>query len=170
LTADYKIKNFDCGDSDLNEFFYQDALNYTEQLLAVTYVVETKFKTIGFFSVANDKIQISENKSIWNRLNRNIQNVKRRQAYPAVKLGRLGIDKEWQSQNVGTELLGYIKEFFLQNNKTGCRFITVDAYNNPVTTGFYQKNGFVFFLTQDVWEKTRLMFYDLMLYKNANAR
>ncbi|MDR1453340.1 MAG: GNAT family N-acetyltransferase [Candidatus Margulisbacteria bacterium] len=169
MTADYEIKSFDCGDSDLNEFFYRDALNYTRQLLAVTYVVETKIKTIGFFSVANDRIQISENNPIWNRLNRNIRNAKRRREYPAVKLGRLGIDREWQNQNVGTELLGYIKELFLQDNKTGCRFITVDAYNNPDTIRFYQKNGFAFFLIQDTREKTRLMFYDLMLYKNANV-
>jgi GNAT superfamily N-acetyltransferase len=167
LTPEYKIKDFNCNDTDLNEYFHQDAINYTNQLMAVTYVLENKDKTIGFFSVANDKIQIIDNKSVWNRLNRKVSNEKRRTSYPAVKVGRLGIDEKFQGKGVGTMLIRFIKEFFLLGNKTGCRFITVDAYNNPQTIEFYKKNGFDFFLTDDSREKTRLMFYDLILLKNA---
>jgi hypothetical protein len=37
LSTDYNFKNFDCGDTDLNDFFLNDSLNYQNQLLAVTY-------------------------------------------------------------------------------------------------------------------------------------
>lgn len=36
-----------------------------------------------------------------------------------------------------------IKAFFLNENRTGCRFITVDAYNRPEVIEFYRRNGFV---------------------------
>lgn len=141
LQPGYAIKDFDCNDGDLNDFFYQEALPYSDQLLTVTYVLEANNKTAGFFSLSNDKIQRANNKPVWNRLNRRIQFEKRRGAYPAVKLGRLGVDQDFQSTGVGTFLLNFIKTFIIDENKTGCRFITVDAYNNEKTLHFYQKNG-----------------------------
>lgn len=46
------------------------------------------------------------------------------------------------------------------DNKTGCRFLTVDAYLNAVP--FYEKNGFRFMNAEDDDPHTRLMYYDLM--------
>ena len=56
LTLDSSLKPFDCNDSDLNDFFHNDALDYLQQLLAVTYVLENKKETIAYFSILNDKI------------------------------------------------------------------------------------------------------------------
>jgi GNAT superfamily N-acetyltransferase len=167
LQSGYTIKNFDCTDADLNAFFSQEALPYYDQLLTVTYVLETPDKTAGFFSLSNDKIQRAENKPIWNRLNRHIKFEKRRSSYPAVKLGRLGIDRDFQSTGVGTLLLKFIKNFVMADTKTGCRFITVDAYNNEKTLRFYRKHDFEFFLENDTHEKTRLMFFDLLPLKDT---
>ena len=53
----------------------------------------------------------------------------------------------------------------LENNKTGCRFITVDAYLSAVP--FYQKNGFEFMGNEERirYEKSKgdtvAMYYDL---------
>ena len=44
---------------------------------------------------------------------------------------------------IGSQILDYIKGWFRsEDNKTGCRFIVVDAYNNPKTIHFYENNGF----------------------------
>lgn len=51
------------------------------------------------------------------------------------------------------------KNFFLVDNKTGCRFITVDAYAEAVP--FYVKNGFVPLNEDDINERTRLLYFDL---------
>lgn len=48
---------------------------------------------------------------------------------------------------------------FTHGNRTGCRFITVDAYSDAV--GFYQKCGFDFISEKDRNDITRLMYYDL---------
>ena len=60
---------------------------------------------------------------------------------------------------LGTYLLNFIKSFFVVNNKTGCRFLTVDAYAAAIP--FYQKNGFVPLNDDDKDSPTRLLYFDL---------
>lgn len=60
---------------------------------------------------------------------------------------------------VGTFLLNFIKSYFIIDNKTGCRFLTVDAYANAVP--FYFKNGFIPLNEDDADSDTRLLFFDL---------
>ena len=55
-------------------------------------------------------------------------------------------------------------EAFTTRNKTGCRFITADAYNNSSTIAFYSKNGFTFISDTDLKLATRLMCFDLMTF------
>lgn len=80
-------------------------------------------------------------------------------SYPSVKIGRLAISKDLQGQSLGTYLLKFIKMYFVSGNKTGCRFVTVDAYNDAVS--FYLKNGFEF-LQQREDLPTQLLYFDLM--------
>lgn len=53
-----------------------------------------------------------------------------------------------------------MKRYFVADNKTGCRFLTVDAYHTAEP--FYLKNGFLYLNSGDVEKPTRLMFYDLI--------
>ena len=62
-------------------------------------------------------------------------------------------------KNVGSFLLNFIKSYFLDDNKTGCRFITVDAYINAVS--FYERNDFQHLKSHDEDLSTRLLFFDL---------
>ena len=74
LRKDEKVKSFDCGDDDLNDFLLNKAIPYRKSLLAVTYVfenIESK-KIIGYFSLANDRVSLTdfENKTEFNRFRR----------------------------------------------------------------------------------------------------
>ena len=40
IEADTEIKPFDCGDTDLNGFLFDDAKNYLDAMLAVSYLLE----------------------------------------------------------------------------------------------------------------------------------
>ncbi len=165
LETDSECKPFDCGDTDLNDFFLNDSKDYLLQLLAVTYVFENDTNTVAFFSVLNDRISsVDSEKSIFSKLRKSLPYRKRLKSYPAVKVGRFGVQFSHQHQKIGTEIMDFIKAFFTQRNKTGCRFITVDAYNNPQAISFYKKNGFQFLTTQDEEEDTRLMYFDLMTF------
>jgi GNAT superfamily N-acetyltransferase len=160
---DERDATFDCGDSDLNEFFFKDSRLACKELVSVTYAWIESGKTLAFFSVSNDAVKRElMSKSVFKRLCRRISRGKRYSTLPAVKIGRLGTSVEHQSNGVGSDILDFIKFWFTEGNKTGCRFIIVDAYNNERTINFYLKNGFSFLLESDESEKTRLMFFDLM--------
>ncbi|MCQ2360626.1 MAG: GNAT family N-acetyltransferase [Paludibacteraceae bacterium] len=162
LSGNTAIKQFNCNDKDLNDFIYDDAKNYLTELMAVTYIIESKRndQTAAYFSLLNDKITYNqEEKNFWNKINRSISNNKRRKHYPAVKIGRLAIDHNYTGQGLGTKIIKLIISMFTQGNRTGCRFLTVDAYHNAIP--FYQACGFAFFSNKDAGDATRLMYYDL---------
>jgi GNAT superfamily N-acetyltransferase len=162
LSLDSEIKSFDCGDSDLNEFLLNDSKKFISNLLAVTYAIEDDDNTIAFFSLLNDKISIvdTESKSQWRKLVKDkLPFGKRFNSYPAMKIGRLGVSELYKNQGWGTDILNYLKDLFVTNNRTGCRFITVDAYKDSLK--FYEKNGFKYLTTTDINADTRLMFFDL---------
>ena len=108
------------------------------------------------------------------KLSHDIPREKRMRRYPAVLIGRLGINVDFCHQGIGSELLDFIKSWFIdEENKTGCRFLIVDAYNCMVPLDFYQKNEFLFLFSTEQQEAenlgydmtksmhTRLMYYDL---------
>lgn len=61
--------------------------------------------------------------------------------------------------HLGSYLIDFIKSYFVEDNKTGCRFLTVDAYADAVP--FYLKNDFIPLNDDDKEESTRLLFFDL---------
>lgn len=160
--------SFDCGDPDLNEFFCEDSKESSKQLISVTYGVEIEENLVAFFCVSNDAIRSEDtSKSRFKKIQSGIPHNKKYPSMPAVKIGRLAIIISFQSDGIGTKILDLIKMWFTEGNKTGCRFIIVDAKNNPQTLNFYKKNGFSFLDEHPACEKdyTRLMFFDLLTFK-----
>lgn len=170
--------SFTCGDTDLDDFFHNDAERYAAELMGKTYcwITEQKpHRIVALFTLANDSIKtLHLDKTTRNRLNRPIDNPKRGRSYPATLIGRIGVNQEFQGLNVGSQLMQFIKDWFRhEDNKTGCRFLVVDAYNNPRTLHFYERNDFRFLHTDEVEERayydipsektiaTRLMYFDL---------
>lgn len=104
---------------------------------------------------------------------------KQGRTYPAVLIGRLGVDREYQSAKfcIGVQIMDFIKDWFISaDNKTGCRFILVDAVNNPHTLTYYERNGFkplfprmndekAFYNIDESEElRTRMYYFDLLNY------
>ena len=121
LGINEKVKSFDCGDADLNDFILNASTN--------------RFRKHRFV------------------------NEKRLKSYPAAKICRLAINQELKGQHIGQFLINFIKSFFLADNKTGCRFLTVDAYAAAIP--FYLKQKFVPLTVEDEGAETRLIYFDL---------
>ena len=160
------VKSFDCGDDDLNDFILHESPLYRKEKLAVTYVLKEADDLANehikaFFSLSNDRISISDfdSKTKYNRFSRRFNNHKRLKSYPAAKIGRLAVHASAKGMNIGSTLLNFIKRYFTADNKTGCRFITVDAYAAAIP--FYLRNGFVPLNEEDADEPTRLLYFDL---------
>ncbi len=170
---------FRCNDIDLDEFFAVDAFYYDEELLGRTYAwinIEDPSLIMGLVTLANDSIKAKDIiSSARNRVQRGITNAKRGMNYPAVLIGRLAVSSLFRDKglNIGSQILNFIKDWFLSDNKTGCRFIVVDAYNNDRTIHFYERNGFKTLYKSEPEERdflklkpeepleTRFMFFDL---------
>lgn len=173
LTSDYQIKPFDCDDEDLNDFLLNSAKHFSEELLAVTHILEhtESNSTVAFYSMFNDKVSLSDtNNNKWNKLRKKLPNRKKLVSYPAVKLGRLGVNKDFKGLGIGKTIIDFLKIHFVENNRTGCRFLTVDAYGESL--GFYEKQGFKYLTDKDVDKDTRQMYYDLyainLIYKDLD--
>lgn len=163
LTPEHIIKPFDCGDTDLNDFLFQDSKTYFQNLFAVTYIIESEKETIAFFSLLNDKISFKEvnSNTSWESFCDLISNGNNIKSFPAVKIGRLGVTKDYSNKGIGSNILDYLKFKFISNNRTGCRCLTVDAYTDSLE--FYIKNDFDYLTKKDANRDTRLMYYDLNL-------
>jgi GNAT superfamily N-acetyltransferase len=165
LSQDYEIKPFDCGDADLNGFLLDDAKKHLAELMAVTYVFEYANRTVAYFCLLNDRVTFDTSdaaeRSFWNHFNRRnkIPNSKRRKNYPAVKIGRLAVNTEFERQGIGSFILDAVKKLLIERMDIACRFITVDAYQTAYK--FYKKNDFDFLTCKDEKESTRLMYFDL---------
>lgn len=172
-------KLFECSNLDLNDFFQNDCIAFANELMGKTYcfTLDSDSKNIVCsFTISNDGIKTSILPNARKKkVLKNIPSQKRFKSYPAVLIGRLGVSKEFTSLGIGTELLNFIKSWFIErDNKTGCRFIIVDSYNTNEALNFYKKNGFNFLFSSEEQEKTatdvsndsqiktRLMYFDLI--------
>ena len=165
LDPDSDRPPFDCADSDLNEYYEQDSILGAQELISVSYAAEIDGDLAAFFSFSNDSIKKKDlSNSRRKRLFQRVPREKQYSSMPAVKIGRLGVHKDFQRTGVGSSVLSFIKYWFTHGNKTGCRFIIVDAYNSPKVTGFYERNGFDYLLTTDKSDDTRLMYFDLKTF------
>ena len=186
LTAELASLPFCCGetegDKDLEDFFHHNALLYAQERLGKTYCFinnEGEFSEIvAFFTVSNDSVKTTFiPKPSANKVQRTIPGQKHLRTYPAVLLGRLGVNKKYQGRNflVGQQVMNFIKTWFVQeDNKTGCRFLVVDAYNQPKVLSFYERNKFKYLYATEELERaeqhfpetspvyTRLMFLELL--------
>lgn len=145
LDPNLSIPSFDCGDDDLNEFFHIDASLWQKELMAVTYYLDIDNTVILYFSLSNDKISAEKfSKAAWRKFRKEIPYDKHRSDYPAVKIGRFAVNKNFQRtpQHWGRNTIEFIKKWMIDNNKTGCRYLTVDAY--PDAVSFYISCNFKF--------------------------
>ena len=162
LHKEKETAKFDCGDNDLNDFIRNDAWAYQQELISVTYLFDDSSKNVAaFFSISNDSLKDQDFEK-WNNLSRKVSNRKRRKEYPAVKIGRIGVSTNYSGKSLGTQVMTFIKNWFTHENKTGCRFLLVDAYNKPEVIKFYEKNDFIPLTEKDANKKTRLMYFDLI--------
>lgn len=179
---------FDCGNNDLNDFFAHDVLNYNAELLGKSYCFtldEDESQIVAAFTVSNDSIKTyTLPNARKKKVTADIPRPKHMKSYPAVLIGRLGVNAkfriiEGEDKSIGDQLMDFIKSWFVdQTNKTGCRYIVVDAYNDVKPLRYYKRNGFTELFSTEEQEKeftqvpedkplhTRLLFFDLIVLAN----
>jgi GNAT superfamily N-acetyltransferase len=148
---------FACDDPDLEEFLKKDALVYYAGKLAVTYLVIYGGKPVGFFCLSNDSIKVNkEDRERLDELGKHLP------IYPAMKIGRLGICREFRSRGLGTLIIEHVMgRALVQSLDVGCRYLTVDSYKKQENIRFYSKNRFKE-LTDERERKNVPMYRDIL--------
>lgn len=151
--------SFDCGDCDLNEFLLNDAHLYEEELLAHTYVIVNGSELVAYFSILADKVSRSlVPKNVWRKLGKKIPHEKHFNSYPALKIARLAVSKNYRGLEIGTNIIQSIAHRSAQKTEfMACRFLTVDAYKSALA--FYVKNDFVPLINVDDSELSIIPMY-----------
>lgn len=145
VTATF-AKDFDCGFKDLNDFLKDDALKQQKESVNVTYLWVSKQNTdlIGYITLCTDSIHLfGEKKEEMKQIGISYK------ALPALKICRMAINGKYLHRKIGTKMIAFCISLVLKINKmAGCRFLTLEAKNNPDTPEeqrpihFYKKLGF----------------------------
>lgn len=127
------------GHTDLDHYFLNECLDFEKGLFVKTYKLidkSTPNLILGLISLCNGSLCFE-----YEQRNDQIPEEKfGLESYPAVKIERFAIREQFQHLGYGTILLQLLKEFFVFENRTGCRFIIADALVGAVP--FYSKNDF----------------------------
>ena len=174
-----EAKDFSCGHTDIDDFFHNDSATYSRSLFGKSYCFQStdnRQDIIGAFTVSNASIFTNRLPNARKKkIGKDLPQQKRELIYPAVLIGRLGVNCKYQKHHIGSEMLDFIKAWFTEpKNKTGCRYLVVDAYNSENPISFYLRNDFDFMFSSEEQEKdyrninsdspllTRLMYFDLI--------
>jgi GNAT superfamily N-acetyltransferase len=162
LHPDDKVNSFSLGKKEhlpLKIFLKKDALNFHLLNIAKTYVLadEPPSQIGGYITLMCSELVLDNHQ----RPQEN-KRLKRYDAFPAIKLARLAVDKDFQGKGLGILLIdnaiSIVKNHIMPN--AGCRFLTVDA--KPDAINFYEKAGFSFLdVPENKENQNSLMLLDL---------
>lgn len=134
LSKDDEKEYFDCGDSELNNFFKKFASqNQYKHYIGSTYVALIENKIVGYVTINASSIKIDDYENIKQKLPK--------YPLPILRLSRLAVDKNVQNRGLGKELLKFALKLSLeQKEKFGCIGVVVDAKADSAS--FYEQFGF----------------------------
>ena len=170
------VSSFDCGIEELNGFLRENAMEDYKNRMNVTYVLLHSKRIIAYYCILADRIDTKADpirRSMRDRLKR--KSDYRYTSFPSIKIGRLAVDKDFQSANhcevhLGQLIVNGLKYQYATERQFGCRYLTVDAMNNARTLHFYERNGFIPMVANlsDAPEDTIPMLFDLATMQGAS--
>jgi len=139
LGRDFNRNDFDCGTKSLNDFLRLYALQNLKKNINVTVVAvseENPTRILGYYSVSMAQVNFE---NLPADLGKGIP----RYPVPAMRIGRLAVDRPAQGSGLGGELLGHALDRALAlSQELGMCVVLVDAIDENAKR-FYEKYGFV---------------------------
>ena len=162
LDDKHDLNNFKSYEKELVNFLIEDALNNQKQKLSVTFLWFYEKNLVGYLTLLNDKINLEGNlKEFFREKDIHYKSL------PALKVGRLCVHDDSLRKGVGRLIVLFaVKQANeISENKSGCRFITLDAKRNEKreldSIHFYKKLGFK--MLKERIKGTTPMYLDLKL-------
>lgn len=140
FNKNFNLKNFDCGETILNDYLIKYASQDLKRYLASVYIcsLEDQKEIIGYYTLSSNRIDISELQ----------ENYVRRLPYypylPAILIGRLAIDLRYQKKKIGELLL--MDALYKSYKSEIAAFAVIVEAKNIEARNFYKKYEFNEFL------------------------
>jgi GNAT superfamily N-acetyltransferase len=136
LTEAHDGSAFDSGEPVLDDWLRHRAWNNLQVAASRTYVVcpTGSYRVVGYFALSMGQILAHEaTGSMRRNMPRHI---------PAVTLGRLAIDRQWQGQGLGrTLMVEVVRRSLRAASEVSARLVIVHAIS-PAAETFYLHHGF----------------------------
>jgi GNAT superfamily N-acetyltransferase len=154
LTFSDDVGSFDCGDSDLNEYIWYQALDEQNARAGIVYLAWQNQDLVGFVSLAMSSLQV-ELVDGHHRPGSTPYTY-----FPALMIGRLAVDRRCQRLGLGTNLCRFaIARAMELREVVGCKFVIVNAKQASIP--FYLKNGFQLGQNQPKDRREPFMYFKL---------
>ncbi len=135
LTADHDVSNFDCQHPSLSDWLKKRALANNQQRGSRTHVVCDGTRVVGFHALAAGSVEHAASPK---SLTRNMP-----KPIPAIVLGRLAVDAQYQGQGIGAGLLqDAIFRALSAANEVAARVLLCHAIDEE-SRAFYLRHGFL---------------------------
>jgi hypothetical protein len=137
LSSDHDLSNFDCSFEDelgLNEFIHEEALQFQNENMGVTYLFFYDDVIVGFATLSMSQIEIKETK-IKLPFKTTVND------YPALMIGRLATDNNYRDRHVGKNISLWCVSIVKQlSSEIGCKLLII--LTNEKKYAFYTHCGF----------------------------
>lgn len=140
------VEAFSCGKDSIDNYLKKEALEDLQYGITKTYLMfvtpeQGDTYLLGYFSLTADRVLITKKSKLQGRLI-SWENPVKRQSIPGIQIHHFAVNKQYQKQHFGQELMYYaflfIKSAILSN--IGACLITVQS--EPDVRGFYESLGF----------------------------
>lgn len=163
LESGDNVKEFDCGNVQLNEYLRRYARANQRRMFGVTYVaVCCSFdpcKVIGYFTLANTSIPRQGLPESF------LKGTPKYQGLPAFLLARIAVDLKFQKRQIGELLLSRCFECCLTVTKVSAARYVI-AHVKPSAITWYERFNFVHIEGGEPDEQVK-MFVDLEVVQSA---
>jgi ribosomal protein S18 acetylase RimI-like enzyme len=138
LSAKHDRSRFDCGSEPLNRYFTQRVTQDVRRRVAACFVATTSAGAVaGYYTLASASIPLADLPP------ETARKLPRYPSVPAVRMGRLAIDRQFKGQGLGAALLADALTRALSSDIAALALI-VDA-KDDVAAAFYRHHGFITF-------------------------
>lgn len=142
INKNHNLGDFKSYEPELVNFLIEDALNNQEQNISITFLWFYKSRFVSYITLLNDKINLEGNlKKFFKEKDIHYKSL------PALKIGRLCVHDDFIKRGLGKLMILFAiqKAKEINENKSGCRFLTLDAKRNKIkeldSIHFYKKLG-----------------------------
>ena len=134
LAPEHELESFASGVAPLDEWLKRRARRNEAEGASRTFVCCAGKRVVGYYSLAASSVM---HDAATGRVRRNMPD-----PVPALLLGRLAVDKAWQGQGLGADLLqDAVLRTLTAAEMVGIRAILVHAISEDAKS-FYEKHGF----------------------------